>query len=214
MLWTGDQLRARMSEAMRVYAAAMNYTPMVGEQRGAFAAGHSRYADFQCRVALDGNQVVGIAYGYGSRPGQWWHDSVRRAVPTHLCGEWLSDAFELSELHVLPTYQGMGIGRGLLQSLVANAPFRTVLLSTPEGPTRAFALYRRLGFADLARDYLFAGDNRPFAVLGARLPLAAVPSAPSAPSAPPGPAAPAAPPAPSAAPAPASRRERGRRGGG
>lgn len=171
MIWNGAQLRARMSDAMHVYATAMNYDPAVGEQRGAFAASHSRYVDFQCRAALRGDDVVGIAYGYGSRPGQWWHDSVRRAVSAELAGPWLSDAFELSELHVLPTFQGMGIGRALLLSLVANAPFRTVLLSTPEGPTRAFALYRRLGFVDLARNYLFAGDSRPFAVLGAGLPF-------------------------------------------
>lgn len=171
-IWSGAQMRARMSDAMQVYAMAMNYDPIVGEQRGAFAASHSRYVDFQCRAALLDDEVIGIAYGYGSRPGQWWHDSVRRAVPAHLAAPWLSNAFELSELHVLPRFQGAGIGRALLLSLVANAPFRTVLLSTPEGPTRAFALYRRLGFVDLARNYLFAGDSRPFAVLGANLPLA------------------------------------------
>lgn len=173
VVWDGAQARARMSEAMRVYAAAMNYAPIVGEQRGAFAAGHSRYPDFRFRAALHGDEVIGIAYGYGSRRGQWWHDSVRAAVPAELAGPWLSDAFELSELHVLPQFQGRGIGRDLLTSLVANAPFRTVLLSTPEGPTRAFSLYRRMGFVDLARHYLFAGDSRPFAVLGATLPLRA-----------------------------------------
>jgi ribosomal protein S18 acetylase RimI-like enzyme len=172
VVWTGAQLRARMREAMAVYAAAMNYDELVGEQRGGFAASHSRYLDFQCRAALDGDAVVGIAYGYGSRAGQWWHDSVRRAVPPSLARDWMRDAFELSELHVLPAYQGLGIGRALLLSLVEPVVFSTVLLSTPEGPTRAFALYRRLGFVDLARNYLFAGDSRPFAVLGAQLPLA------------------------------------------
>ena len=46
-----------------------------------------------------------------------------------------------------------------------------MLLSTPDSDTRAFRLYRDTGFVDLARNYLFPGDARPFAVLGARLPL-------------------------------------------
>jgi hypothetical protein len=46
-----------------------------------------------------------------------------------------------------------------------------MLLSTPDADTRAFQLYRDLGFVDLRRSYLFPGDARPFAVLGARLPF-------------------------------------------
>ena len=52
-------------------------------------------------------------------------------------------------------------------------PQPAVLLSTPEGDTRAWRLYRSLGFVDLLRHYLFPGDARPFAVLGVRLPLVA-----------------------------------------
>ncbi len=87
--------------------------------------------------------------------------------------EWLSDAFELSELHVLPDHQGRGIGRRAAAcSLAEGLPHRAMLLSTPDADTRAFRLYRDLGFVDLARHYLFPGDSRPFAVLGVRLPLA------------------------------------------
>lgn len=170
-IWSGAQLRERMPEAMAVYAQAMGYAPSVAEQRGGFAASHSRYPDFECRVALDGDAVVGIGYGYGSRPGQWWHDAVRRALDPTVARDWMVDAFELSELHVLPSYQGRRLGRVMLESLVAPIPHSAVLLSTPEGPTRAFALYRSLGFEDLARHHVFSGDSRPFAVLGARLPL-------------------------------------------
>jgi ribosomal protein S18 acetylase RimI-like enzyme len=59
----------------------------------------------------------------------------------------------------------------LLASLARDLPHRAVLLSTPDADTRAFRLYRDVGFVDLARHYLFPGDSRPFAVLGARLPL-------------------------------------------
>ena len=80
------------------------------------------------------------------------------------------DAAE-SELHVLPEYQGSGTGRVLLTRLAASISHDAMLLSTPDIDTRAFRLYRHLGFVDLRRHYLFPGDIRPFAVLGASLPL-------------------------------------------
>jgi ribosomal protein S18 acetylase RimI-like enzyme len=49
-----------------------------------------------------------------------------------------------------------------------------VLLSTPETDgeaNRAWRLYRRLGFLDVIRGHHFAGDPRPFAILGRPLPL-------------------------------------------
>jgi ribosomal protein S18 acetylase RimI-like enzyme len=92
-------------------------------------------------------------------------------MPPEAAADWLNEAFELSELHVLPEHQGRGIGRRLLTSLGNEIAHRSMLLSTPDADTRAFALYRRFGFVDLARHYLFPGDSRPFAVLGARLPL-------------------------------------------
>jgi ribosomal protein S18 acetylase RimI-like enzyme len=51
---------------------------------------------------------------------------------------------------------------------------RTVLLSTPEADeqkSRAWRLYRRFGFVDVLRDFLFPGDERAFAILGRGLPL-------------------------------------------
>jgi ribosomal protein S18 acetylase RimI-like enzyme len=45
------------------------------------------------------------------------------------------------------------------------------VLSTPDADTRAFRMYRSLGFVDLARGHIFPGDSRPFAVLGRTLPF-------------------------------------------
>jgi ribosomal protein S18 acetylase RimI-like enzyme len=170
--WSGPQLAARMHEAMDIYVQAMNYPSSAGSQRAVTATQHTRNAGFACRAALhpDGT-LLGFAYGYTTAAGQWWHDLVRRALPRDLGHDWLRDAFELSEMHVLPRYQGLGIGRRILTALASNIPHRAMLLSTPDADTRAFRLYRSMGFVDLARDYLFPGDARPFAVLGAKLPL-------------------------------------------
>ena len=70
-----------------------------------------------------------------------------------------------------PDCQGAGLGEEILRKLLAGAPGSKVLLSTPEGPTRAWKLYQRVGFQDVLRNYSFTGDPRPFAVLGRPLPL-------------------------------------------
>ena len=86
---------------------------------------------------------------------------------------YLSDYFELTELHVRTDAQGHGLGESLLRRLLARPDAGHVLLSTPEAPdpTRAWTLYRRCGFRDVLRHHRFSSDPRPFAVLGRRLPL-------------------------------------------
>lgn len=170
--WSGPQFAERADDAMRIYAQAMNYPKSAADQRAVTARRHAHNEGFACRAALlaDGT-LVGFGYGYTTSPGQWWHDLVRKALAEELAADWLHDAFELSELHVLPQSQGHGVGRRLLLELAGGIPHGAMLLSTPDADTRAFRLYRSLGFRDLRRRYLFPGDARPFAVLGARLPL-------------------------------------------
>lgn len=162
----------RVDDAMGIYMRAMGYRSTVGRQRAVTARRHTSNAGFACRAALlaDGT-LVGFGYGYTSRPGQWWHDLVRKALDPAAAQDWLTDAFELSELHVEPDWQGHQIGRELLTQLAAALPHSVMLLSTPDADTRAFRMYRSLAFTDLRRDYHFPGDDRPFAVLGSRLPF-------------------------------------------
>jgi len=54
---------------------------------------------------------------------------------------------------------------------IDGLPYPAALLSTPDSDTKAFRLYHADGFVDLARGYHFPGDVRPFAILGATLPL-------------------------------------------
>ncbi|PZS19605.1 MAG: GNAT family N-acetyltransferase [Pseudonocardiales bacterium] len=171
-VWTAQQFAARVDEAMDIYVTAMQYPGYTGTQRAVTARRHTTNDGFECRAALgEDGTLLGFGYGYTTRPGQWWHDLVRRAMTAEAAADWLTDSFELSELHVLPEHQGRGIGRRLLTALASGIPHRAILLSTPDSDTRAFQLYRHAGFVDLARHYLFPGDARPFAVLGARLPL-------------------------------------------
>ena len=86
----------------------------------------------------------------------------------------MTSYFELTELHIDPPAQGRGLGEALARRLLAGRAEAHVLLSTPEingEANRAWRLYRRLGFTDVIRGYHFAGDPRPFAILGRSLPL-------------------------------------------
>jgi ribosomal protein S18 acetylase RimI-like enzyme len=175
--FTPERLRDRLSDALGLYVSAMHYPPSTAVQRAPMWLEHILRPGWRCLAALDEHDgLVGIAYGYLGAAGQWWHEQVRKGLATTLDAEearaWLSDYFELTELHVRPDAQGRGLGEQLLRALLTNPPpAARVLLSTPEGPSRAWRLYRRVGFIELLRGYRFAGDPRKFAVLGRTLPL-------------------------------------------
>ena len=173
-------LREHMHEALAIYGAAMGYAPSVVAGRYGYAIQHTERPGFRAVGAftdtgMGGDQpaevLVGFGYGYLISPGQWWHDQVRAALDRRTAKKWLPGAFEVCELHVHPDHQSQGLGRRLLHALVADLPHPAALLSTPDADTKAFRLYRAEGFVDLARGYHFPGDARPFAILGARLPL-------------------------------------------
>ncbi|HEY0639014.1 MAG TPA: GNAT family N-acetyltransferase [Pseudonocardiaceae bacterium] len=175
--WTTAQLRERLTEALNVYVTAMAYPPGTAQQRAPMWVEHMARPNWRCVVALDERDaILGICYGYRGAPRQWWHEQVHKGLsevmPPEALRAWMGDYFELTELHVRPDAQGRGLGEALLRHVLAEpAPAANVLLSTPEGPSRAWRLYLRVGFQELLRDYRFAGDPRRFAVLGRHLPL-------------------------------------------
>ena len=118
----------------------------------------------------DEGLLIGLAYGFPLARGQWWRDTVARRLGAEATGRWLDGGFELAELHVLPAFQGDGLGPRLLAALLDGVD-GTLVLSTPDRETRARALYRRLGFADLVTSVKFAGDPTAYALLGVDLPL-------------------------------------------
>ena len=173
-------LRDHMHEALAIYGLAMGYDPAVVAGRYGYAVQHTEREGFRAVGAFVeaprgdgtvGEQLVGFGYGYVVAPGQWWHDQVRNALDRRTAKQWLPGAFEVCELHVHPDRQSQGLGRLLLHALLADLPQPAALLSTPDTDTKAFRLYHADGFVDLARGYHFPGDARPFAILGARLPL-------------------------------------------
>jgi GNAT superfamily N-acetyltransferase len=167
--WSPPEVEARIDDVLDVYEEAMAASHADAKARRTVLSGHLGRQGLRAVAAVDGERLVGIAYGYLGAPGQWWHDHVLAAMGPALAGTWLADAFEVCELHVRPAYQGTGLGRGLLDQLLDGAGAATAVLTTPDRETRARRFYRVGGWQDLVRDLRFPGDPRSFAVLGLHL---------------------------------------------
>jgi ribosomal protein S18 acetylase RimI-like enzyme len=192
------EMTRRLGDALGVYVDAMRYPKGTENQRAGMWLEHTRRPGWKAVAAVEvatedagGNSggpseaelrsapLVGIAYGYPGAPGQWWQQQVvlglqRSGFPPHAIDRLMNSYFELTELHIHPRAQGRGLGEALTRRLLAGRDENNVLLSTPENngeANRAWRLYRRLGFTDVIRGYYFAGDPRPFAILGRALPL-------------------------------------------
>lgn len=189
----GDMQR-RLGDALGIYVDAMRYPRGTEDQRASMWLEHirrrgwsavaavevpDRSADEPDPPALSSAPMLGVAYGYCGAPDQWWQQQVvqglqRGGADKTRIAELMNDYFELTEVHIHPRAQGRGLGEALVRRLLAARSEPQVLLSTPEideEANRAWRLYRRLGFTDVIRGYHFAGDPRPFAILGRNLPL-------------------------------------------
>jgi ribosomal protein S18 acetylase RimI-like enzyme len=187
--------RSAIGAFIAVYQAAMNPPERMLAGREAILERHAANPGFRAFAALlaqgdhppETPRLAGFTYGFHGVPGQWWHDIVAGALAVSFASAqarvpapypargagvaWLDDSFEVAELHVRPSYQGMGIGRELLLRLTSGRPERTAVLSTADAESRARRLYRGVGFTDLLTGFRFSGGEPPYAVMGARLPL-------------------------------------------
>jgi ribosomal protein S18 acetylase RimI-like enzyme len=182
------EFRPAINRFIAVYRAAMNPPERMLAGREAILERHAANPGFRALAAAAGPVLAGFTYGFHGAPGQWWHDMVAGALALSSAegaASWLADSFEVAELHVLPAYQGAGIGRELLLRLNSGRPERTAVLSTADTESRARRLYRQVGFTDLLTGFRFSGGDPPYAVMGATLPLrsvaAPVPESPRSP---------------------------------
>lgn len=163
-------------EIIHVYREAFSLPPYDRNEvdvRG-FAhslARHTQRKEFRCCVATEhsNGRVLGFVYGYTSEPGQWWHDTVVRALDPTTVQQWLSGAFEFVELAVLPSAQGQGIGGKLHDTILEGLPHRTAALSTYQTETTALQLYRKRGWIPLLQNFFFPNNNHPFLIMGLNL---------------------------------------------
>ena len=127
--------------------AAVYAEPPYGEgpeDVAAFAgrlAGEVGLDGFTLIGASVGERLVGVAYGYRLRPGEWFGGVVEepadavRALAKFVVMEWL----------VLPAYRGTGVGRALISTLLA-ARTEPVAILAADPRAAARAVYARAGW--------------------------------------------------------------------
>src|SRR5262245_54937295 len=97
----------RLDQLIAVYAAAMRPPAELLAGGRSIMAGHAGHPGFRAlAVIADGTDAVGFGYGFHGAAGQWWHDTVTRALAERSGDEaaaaWAGDSFEVAELHVAP----------------------------------------------------------------------------------------------------------------
>jgi len=107
----------------------------------------TRKAGFQAAVAFDqGDQVVGMAYGYPlAATTGWWH-TVTEAVPDDVRAEDGKRTFGLFELAVRPAWRRRGIATRLHSVLTEAVTNDRVMLNSRPEATAAQAAYRAWGY--------------------------------------------------------------------
>jgi ribosomal protein S18 acetylase RimI-like enzyme len=159
--------------AVRVYTDAFSAPPYSEPSRGnnvrtRLQTVHGMRPGFRAYCAvLPGHDVIGMAYGYHGTRGQYWHDLVYGACSPESRDTWLRDCYEIVELAVDPGYQGRGIGRRLVETLLFEREESTAVLSTRIDST-APHLYRSLGFVPF-HEMHFTDGGALFAVMGKAL---------------------------------------------
>ncbi len=163
-----------LDQALAVFAGALGFQRRHGRVTS-FAGTigrHATYGGFRAfGVFNTDNRLVGFSYGYASVPGRWWREAIAGSLASDQRDYWLADAFELAELHVHPSAQGLKLGSQLHDLLMHDLPHKTALLSVMHRSERARNLYQSRGWQTLIDDLRFPTEpGTPFSLLGLALP--------------------------------------------
>jgi ribosomal protein S18 acetylase RimI-like enzyme len=167
------ELKAVQNQIVDVYREAFSMPPYDRRELDVHVfehslAHHALHKAFRCCVAREhpGGPILGFVYGYTSEPGQWWHDSVAKALAPVRVECWLRGSFEFVELAVAPAAQGRGIGGRLHDAILEGLPHHTAVLSTYQAETVALQLYRKRGWLPLLEHFYFPGNPPPYLIMG------------------------------------------------
>ncbi|TXL84124.1 GNAT family N-acetyltransferase [Streptomyces sp. IB2014 016-6] len=165
-------LAARVDEALAVQALAFGLSEAEIGVRRQIVLRHLLAPGARAYGALTAEgRLTGFVYGMPNDRSHWWSTVVEPYLRAEGRDGWLDDSFVITELHVHPAFQGHGIGRTLITTITDIARQPRSILSAIDTESPARGLYRTLGYQDLARQVLFPSAAKPYAVMGARLPL-------------------------------------------
>ncbi|HZN16915.1 MAG TPA: GNAT family N-acetyltransferase [Micromonosporaceae bacterium] len=165
-------LAERAAQARDVMTVAFGLDPAEASQREEIFRGHAQRPGIISLGAFDDkDRLVAFCYGFPGLPSSWWESQIRPHLVQAGTEEWLSNVFELTELHVHPDRQGRGIGRALITCVCNASNLPKAILSVRSDSAVAQRLYRSLGFTDLTAPFTFGNLPPEYLVMGAWLPL-------------------------------------------
>ncbi|GAA2469719.1 GNAT family N-acetyltransferase [Streptomyces mauvecolor] len=165
-------LAARVDEALAVQAVAFGLSAEEVGVRRHIVLRHLSYPGARALGATTADgRLAGFVYGMPNDRAHWWSTVVEPYLRNNGAEWWLDDSFVITELHVHPAFQGRGLGRALITTITDTATEPRSILSAIDTESPARALYRGLGYVDLAGQVHFPSAARPYAVMGAPLPL-------------------------------------------
>ncbi|MFD5337201.1 GNAT family N-acetyltransferase [Streptomyces hawaiiensis] len=164
-------LSAHVDEALAVQAVAFGLGPDEVAVRRQIVLRHMTYPGARALGATADGNLVGFVYGMPNDRAHWWSTVVEPYLRANGHDHWLDDSFVITELHVHPEHQNRGLGRSLITTITDGAAEPRSILSAIDTDSPARALYRSLGYQDLAGQVLFPSAPKPYAVMGAPLPL-------------------------------------------
>jgi ribosomal protein S18 acetylase RimI-like enzyme len=165
-------LSAHVDEALAVQAVAFGLGPDEVAVRRQIVLRHMTSPGARAFGATTPEgRLTGFVYGMPNDRTHWWSTVVQPYLRAQHNEYWLDESFVITELHVHPAFQNRGVGRALITTITDTAAEPRSILSAIDTESPARALYRSLGYHDLARRVLFPSAPRPYAVMGAPLPL-------------------------------------------
>jgi ribosomal protein S18 acetylase RimI-like enzyme len=126
---------AEIGELWPVYDAVFGDQPDAASWRAAVWDRHAARDGFRLARAYDVDVLVGFAYGYTGRRGQWWTDRAAEVLDPEVVDVWLEGHFELVSIGVLPVARSRGVGSALLEEVTRGLPHERWLLMTTADPS-------------------------------------------------------------------------------
>ncbi|MFJ5778204.1 GNAT family N-acetyltransferase [Streptomyces sp. NPDC093094] len=164
-------LAAHVDEALAVQAVAFGLDADEVAVRRQIVLRHMTYPGARALGATSRGALIGFVYGMPNDRTHWWSTVVEPYLRAEGNEPWLDGSFVITELHVHPAHQNRGVGRTLITRMTDAAAEPRSILSAIDTDSPARGLYHSLGYVDLARRVHFPSAPKPYAVMGAPLPL-------------------------------------------
>jgi ribosomal protein S18 acetylase RimI-like enzyme len=117
---------------------------------------------FTLVTAEAADELVGFAYGMALRPDTQWWSGMTEPLPDELTAEWKGRTFAIIDVAVREDYRKQGIGRALLDALLASRPEQRATLTVQPVAADTKEFYEHLGWQRVGTTKAPEGAVSPF----------------------------------------------------